>query len=327
MKKFLKTKKRVWLPLVCLLLLTSMVLSVRLVANTNAKYVTGFEAEPTGISGVSDADLKQLLKFFLEERFPVGSVYMTVSTDLNDTTKMNTHFNQYGSTMNWVRIGQQRVPVGYAATNAVDGTVNFGNYFDAVPKTGGTGGGTGTGTYSISGTVTSGSTGLTAGGVVWDPVGSLTLPAKTDAVTLTNGPATLSAINYLPAVSHRHSFTYNTTRNIEIKSCGSPCGSGSISNLVNRIDALAYDAGGGWSVTISNFTGGNGFTVTIPAPNITNLPQYTNPTGVTLKNPTWDYGAQAISGFPLSFSYNDSATLADATMQPYVICHMYMRQS
>jgi len=332
MKNFFKTKKRIWVPLASLLLFAGMVLSVQLLPFTNAKYVTGFEVEDTGISGVSDADLDELLRYFLEQRFPVGSVYMTASASLATETLMNNHFNQYGNSMSWVRIGQKQVPVGYAATGAIDSTVtppvSFSNFFDAVPKQGGTGGGTGTGTYTITGNVTANNTNLTPGGVTWSPTGSLSLPDSLYAVTLTNGPTTLTGTGNYPLVSHTHNYSFGSgQKNIGGKTCSSPCGSGSTSGIITS-PAIGGTNPAASIINNSTDTNGTPVTVTSTAPNITNAPRYTNPTGVTLKNPTWDYADQAISGFPLSFSYGPAqATITDKTMQPYITCHIFMRQS
>jgi len=301
------------------LLLIPLMLSAWLVP-AEAKYVGRAPATgsyDTGISAISDDDLNTLLKIMMNERYPVGSIYITADSGMSTPAAMASHF---GGT--WLTFGLQRIPVGLDTGNA---------YFDTLARDlGRTPGGTGGNnvTVAIAGTV-NGPVGLQPRVGEWNPVNGFGNPKfSTPGFSWTTSYGATFASANIPALSwpaHTHSAVMwfgGGTSSIRSRSGGSCCRtcSGSPTGYTSRATT-------GTAITVSGTVGGNqAFAldinrVTLPAP------VYTGP-AVDRTLPGWSNPSQSITGFPLNYSLSqNAATIPDQTLQPYVTVYMYKRDT
>lgn len=346
MKKFLLAKKGWLFAGAGALLIMVMVLSARLLPNlpnTNAKYVSDTDQIDTGINGISDNDLEKLFRHFMNERYPVGSIYMTADPNCNTTQAMT---DRFGGT--WVAWGQKKVPVGVnpagadhdAASIQVDGTgvaiTNWGQTGGRTP-----GGGANNATVAVAGTIT-GAIGLTGGGAAWNAItppqvsfsgGSITLsknanhPGGTGGTTYPSndttpaaGAKSLTAANF---VSHNHTVTVSYWQgNLNHRSCGSP------NCPQNQSDYPGATSGTSQTLNLTSTGTGSSFTAyptrTLSTALPSNLIYYNAPT-ISVTNPGWSYADQTASNANLTFSYSGNTTITDNTLQPYVLCYMFKR--
>jgi len=314
-----------------MLLLVTMALSVRSIPHTLAKYVSDIPDVPsgedpfeTGISAISNDDLDTMLRMMMNERYPVGSIYITTNTAMNTPTAMANHFGG-----RWLAFGVERIPVGFAGTNSVIAPgVNTTNYFDDLGRNlGRTPGGTGGNnvTVSIAGQIT-GPTALSNGGGYWSDNGvAPTAPGGSVPLNPPSGTFASAQIGALAWPSHTHTSTSwsgggDTTyhRRSNGSCCTVCCGTHTIYG--DRGTGAATNVGG----TVG---GGQGFSLNVDWPSLPNA-TYNAPI-ISRSLPTWNNNPQqSISGFPLSYSLTqNAATIPDATLQPYVIVYMYIRDA
>jgi len=283
----------------------------------------------TGISGISNDDLSALFTLMMNEKYPVGSIFMTVDPSMNTAGAVEAHFGG-----GWEPWGQGRVPVGVnrdgdtlvkADADAIETlmTVN-----PAAPETGGTmGGGTGNAAVSLTGTVTGAAPALSAKTFSLSG-GGLAFTANSGAITLDTpttfqGTATPWGVDQMP----QHNHNINNTNN------GAVTWATSHNSRKQRAIgssspqwALGHQSAGSPSShiwTLEIFDRGGPLTLNFPI-NLTNAARLHAPTSATLGHPGYNITQQTVDAISLGFS-GTSIDIPDNTLQPYFTCYMYRR--
>jgi len=231
---------------------------------------------------------------------PVGSIYMAVE-DIDPQTT-------YGG--EWERWGQGRVPVGVGAAtdyNTVGDTSFKPQAYLTPGELGGTQGGTGSASVTLSGVPVTGSVPLIGGGVTLNG-GGIT---SADITSASASGGSVAVNNHTLTIAQIPSHTHPIYRAGD--GGGSWDGSG-----------LAGSPRNAWAGNVSSLaTGGgeghnHGTTVTWPG--------YTHPGHtLSLNAPTFERPTVDTDAMDLTASGTGSATIDDETIQPYVTCYMWKR--
>jgi len=321
MKKSTATKGVRWGATVLTLLLLLLMVAA-LLPSVSAKYVGGAEEIETGISGVSDADLTALLVLMMEERFPVGSIYMTTtaggypSVGMWEILEDDSGISVAGKTLVGVWKG------GDAGDVIQEGDVR---------KSGGSlGGGTNNATATLGGAV-SGDIALTSGKANVNNDGGLVFGSGC-GVTLWGSSLTVDhylTIAQMPA--HTHSGTmygYVRNKNQPTNNKGKTLiGSGSTRTYPQYDIDDGQAAGYRWNI------GPTGINTTSYAPVKVTTDFDLSLLTATLHLPTINYTRPTVSYSPLALELDVTAydevqtTVTDTTVQPYEACYIYQRVS
>ena len=275
-----------------------------------AKYAEIVANINTALSEVTATEADNLATDLMNRMYPVGSIFMTTSADLNTEQKMKDHFGG-----KWVRWGQGQVPVG------VDpGTAAFASL--AMRSTS-MGGGTRSVSLPVSLSVSGGIDLTKATAPTFDNDGKFTL--NNDSTVALGGGDTYTSDGQNPVPNHNHVWKDLTVPFFNYRS-GSPgtsdstwCGDVGQSGGVNA----------NVSVTLANTAAP---TQSFTLPTILTFPR--TGFGATLTNFT------ATLNHPTGISYQDQeaaanltvegdpipVNVADTTLQPYVTCYMYIRE-
>jgi len=321
-----------WVETAVLLLTLSLVMVVPLAPYVQAKYVSEADTLVTGINAVSNDDLNDLLKLMMNERYPVGSIYMT--TDITSDTAMGIRFG--GA---WDVWAQGKVPVG-VNTSEVAGVIHW----DEPNKTGGdmAGGDTNNATVVVDATI-SPNVVLNNKSASWTG-GSTGFNAMT---TTMSGPASINsgsislASGTVPSHSHPYTLRIGTTgshhggddKNNTITDWGT---NASQESFTPSSDAYANNGpdnplgGGGtrgnrWGVWIYNRGSGTAFTIPFaitPSRFSATIAATTYP----LNHQTITIPQQTVTGSTTAKGSQD-AKVPNATIQPYVTCYIYVRRA
>ena len=278
-----------------------------------------FEEEiDTGISGVSSSDLDALLTMLLDERFPPGSIYMTTVEDGHPNV---------GS---WALYAEGKVPVGVnpASEAGYDTTAITVDSLSAnIANAGQTGGSLGGGANNAIVTLPSGTS---LGTLAVEP-GSVTLTYDLSAAAYSAGRVNLTGpnivnsnaigldSNHLPA--HKHDADIYAKHASHYQACIGP-GNYTYSGVRtggNTTNNEQY-------ASIGNRGKGDGFSVPYGSFPWADLYGTFSGVSATVTAPTVGYIQQAFTG-PATISGDQSATVADNTVQPYEVCFIYQRIS
>jgi len=333
MERSLTIKGMRWIIIALTLLIVSTALLVTLVPSTNAKYVGNAVEIDTGINGLSEAHVNELLLMMLDERYPIGSIYMT-------TTGACPPVGGWAI----LKDSDGRVPVG--VWESAGGDVL---HETAARRTGGNPNGSSSDiVVSTNGSIdVKGNIGLTPGDVEVSG-GSVQIGGT---VTL-NGSESFTTDNLTIEEKNLPSHTHTATLNALPTSYPNPSGNGTFLGFVSS----EYGSPSAYTVALSAFTnrtspagayvypnktsGGTTFDKTpfkvtknfVLADNFTAAlvnDGSGNPLRADLTNHVITYTDQAIDANAASLQVNGSNTLAigDNTVQPYDTCYFYQRIS
>lgn len=337
MEKNIKTKHIRWLAAAVTLVVLVMLL---LPYASAAKYTNAVANVNTALGEVPEGQVDNLLIDLMNRMYPVGSIYVTTSEgyDLSTPQKMHDHF---GGT--WLRFAQGQVPVGVYAGSDIEYLGWFGG---TVGQPGGDPGGTAINTnipvsLPVSDLANINSLGLSEGTAEVTGTGS--------AVTFTGGEVVLgggdkdftSEDAYITAErmpAHYHE--------------GSP--QSATDTRTGTLTVSRVDVNDGLSADTSYWRSdvGSGTKADVPKANVTvNEKGSGQKFNMTLRlnlNPGNAYGFKAnftafSATFTTKFNYTPQELITatsnltaattvplnttDATVQPYITCYMYIRET
>lgn len=332
-------------------------LFVLLVPYVQAKYISKakFEAEPgvfeeyidTGVSGVSNEDLDALFALWMDERYPSGSIFMSLSPNPPG----------YGS---WTLWGQGLVPLGVDAGNIMvnHGFVTASDFtppydFTGPNKTGGNLNGNSSASITASNVGVTGTIGLSDQSLTLVTQGSIALTTSmgfsniSTSFSGTNSSGTNITLGVANTPPHDHNgsdlVSTSTWQDKNTGTSGSPT-RGDYGSGTNRTWG-AYDASGTstadytdttvpstvnnsnrWGIAVQNSTGGAGFTVPgVVTWTTTPSVSYTAPTVDYASHPAPVYTQQTVTGYDLKANGSDTKNVPDNTLQSYFVCYIYIR--
>ncbi|MCL2300883.1 MAG: hypothetical protein FWC27_12145 [Firmicutes bacterium] len=320
----------------------------------------------TGVSGISNEDLDSLFKLIMNERYPEGSIYMTTSEDLNTPTKMSEHFGGTWSVwaVNEVPVGIDKNNKLDGTTQVSQSVFDFHEPTSGGSAGGSTSGSVAVpktaftqeleltaGKVTLSGETFS----LSGGSVAINTTYSSTSPLKSNTISLA-GPST-DKLKYLP--DHGHTITWWGKFRQWRSGVGASIGNDR-HEMITTSDTSIHNAANDWNNANSKGTNDYGRYdgSTVPA-SFTNNPKFGVAIGNygqdppdsfdfeyptfstsfitgTLSNLEWEYNVPTVATYPQQKITSHSiaaggtgttSNLADTTLQPYIRCYMFKRET